>query len=459
MSMQGMGGGPPGGFGPQGGGPGQGPGAQGAPQGYGQPGAPQGAPQGYGPQGAPQGAPQGYGPPGAPQGAPQGYGPQGDLQGAPQGYGPPGGQQGYGPTPGQQGFAPQGPPGYAPAGGMPPKKGKGGLIAVIVILVVLLLGGAGAAVYFLVLGGGFGKSNSKAYSHLPSGCEAVVRLDVGGVLKADAFKKHVLPAIEEQGKGDDDTKKFDAFLKDAGIDPKKDVKDVVLCATNLTGGEPDVVVVIGGEFSSGAIVPAMQKHAKAGELKDPRDVDGLTIVEGKKDPFIVTQASDGAILFGNKLDLIKSAAKAKGGHKEYDLALDKELVAVVTAKAVQKAMSQGGGSNPFAAMMKTAGKFMLSASLSSNTLEARITMGSNADAQEAATGLGAFLELAKAGAAEGGAKGGPEAIGQEIIKSLKLTADGKDVVAKITMAASTVEDLAKEMAKGIREAKKDSLKL
>jgi hypothetical protein len=476
--MQGMGGGAPGGFGPPGGGPGPGApggyGPPGAPGGFAPPGAPQGAPPGYGPPGvptdfgvgptqaappgyAPPGAPPGYGPPGAPPGgAPPGYGPPG----APPGYGPPGAPPGYGPPGAPPGYGPPGaPPGYGAPGAAPAKKGKGGLIALIVILVVVLLGGAGAAVYFLVLGGGFGKSTSKAYSHLPSGCDGVMRLDIAGVLKAEAFKKHVLPAVEEQSKGDEDAKKFDSFLKDTDIDPKKDIKDVVLCATNIGGAEPDIVVVIGGEFSPGTIVPALQKHSKKGELKEPREVDGLNIIEGKNDPFIVTQASDGAILIGNKIELLKSAAKAKGGDKEYGLALDKELVGQVSAKAVKKALSEGGSSNPFAAMLKSAGKVAVTASLATNTLEARITMGSNADAQEAATGLSAFIELAKAGAAEGGAKAGPEAIGQEIIKSLKLSADGKDLVAKITMAASTVEDLAKEMAKGIREAKKDSLKL
>jgi hypothetical protein len=328
-----------------------------------------------------------------------------------------------------------------------------------VILAVVLLGGIGAAVFFLVFEGGFGKSTSKASSHLPSGCEAVVRLDVAGVLKAAAFKKHVLPAIEEQSKGDDDAKKFDSFLKDADIDLKTDVKDVVLCATSIGGSEPDIVVVIGGEFSPGKMIPALEKHAKKGELKEAREVDGLKVVEGKNDPFMLTQASDGAIIFANKIELLKSAAKAKGGDKEYGLALDKELVGQVSAKAVKRAMSEGGGSNPFAAMLKSAGKVALAASLATNTLEARVTMGSNADAQEAATGLGAFIELAKAGAAEGGSKSGPDAIAQEVMKSLKLSADGKDLVAKITLAASTVEDLAKEMAKGIREAKKDSLKL
>jgi hypothetical protein len=455
MSMQGMGGGPPGGFGPQGGGPMQGPGA---PGGYGPP----GAPSGYGPtevggygaqgQGAPPGAPQGYGPPGAPQGygqpgAPQGYG----QPGAPQGYGQPGAPQGYG--------QPGAPQGYGQPGAAPPKKGKGGLIALIVILVVVLLGGVGAAVFFLVLGGGLGTSTSKAYTHLPSGCDAVMRLDVAAVLKADAFKKHVLPALEEQAKSDADSKKFDAFLKDAGIDPKKSIKDVVLCATNLSGSEPNVVVIAGGELSAGAVIPAMQKHAKAGELKEPRDVGGLQVLEGKNEPFMVAQASDGAILFGNKVELLTAAAKAKSGDKEYGLALDKELVGLVAAKAIQKALSEGGGSNPFAAMMKGAGKLTVSVSLGTNVMEARITMGSAAEAQEAATGLGAFVELAKAGAAEGGSKQGPEAIGQDLVKSLKLTAEGKDLVAKITMPASTVEDVAKEMAKGIREAKKDSLKL
>jgi hypothetical protein len=218
-------------------------------------------------------------------------------------------------------------------------------------------------------------------------------------------------------------------------------------------------MVIGGELSPGAIIPAIQKHAKAGELKEPREVDGVKIVEGKNDPFVLAQASDGAIVFGNKLDLVKSAAKAKGGDKEYGLALDKELIAQVSAKAVQRGLSEGGSGNPFLAMMKGAGKATVAASLATNSLEARLAMGSAADAQEAAKGLGAFVDLIKSSGSQGGVKSGPDAIGQEILKSLKLTADGKDLVAKITMQASTVEDLAKEAAKAIREAKKDSFKL
>jgi hypothetical protein len=442
---------PPQGYGPQ----------DPAQQGYGQP----GAPQGYAPQGAPQGAPQqGYGQPGAPQqdfgqpgGTQQGYGAPGAPQ---QGFGPQGGppQQGFGPQggPPQQGFGPQ--QGFAPQGGPAPKKGgKGGLIAIIIVVVVLVLGAGGAGLWF-VLGGGFGgKTASKAHSHLPGGCDAVIRVDIQSVLGAAAFKKHVMPAIEEKGKGSDDAKDFDAFVTDAGIDPKKDIKDFAMCLKGLSKGEPDMVMILGGDFAPGKVVDAMVLHSKKGKLKAPRELDGLKIVEGKEDDFVLGQADDGAILFGNKLDLVKSAARASGDAKEYGIALDKDLIGLVTAKAMQ-GFSEQAGQSPFGSAFKGAGKVSVTASMSANTFEARMTMQDANAATEAATGLGLLVEMAKEGA-KGGAAGSPEAIASEAVKSLKITADGKDLVAKATLPASVVDDAAKELGKAIRDAKKDGMKL
>lgn len=481
MSMQGMGGGQPPGYGPPGGAPGQGPGGygppQGAPPGFGPQGAPQqgfgptdpgqpgftqqGAPPGYGPQGAPQ---QGFGPQGAPA---QGFGPQGapqpgfDPQGAPQqGFGPQGAPpQGYG-QPGMppQGYGPQGAPqpGFAPQAAPPKKGGKGLLIVLIIVGVVLLLGAGGAGLWF-ALGGGFGKSASTAHGHLPKGCEAVLRLDVQSVLKAPAFEKHVLPAIEEKGKGSDDAKDFDAFLETAGIDPKKDIKDFAICLKNLGKGEPDMVFILGGDFSPGKVVDAMVLHAKKGKLKEPRELEGLKVVEAKDDDFILGQADDGAVLFGNKLDLMKSAARATDGGKAYDIALDKDLVGLVTDKAMA-GLTEQAGQSPFGSAFKGAGKVTLEASLSANSVEARMTMPDANAATEAATGINMLVEMAKEGA-KGASSGSPEAMAQDALKELKVSADGKDLVAKVKLPTSVVNDAAKELGKAIRDAKKEGVKL
>jgi hypothetical protein len=405
------GGGPPGGYGPPG-----------APGGYGPP----GAPGGYGPPGAPGG----YGPPGAPGG----YGPPG----APGGYGPPGAPGGYGP-----------PPGLAPS---PKKGGKGLLIAIIVVAVLLVLGG-GAFAAFALFGGG--KTASVAHAHLPASCQVVVRVDLAGLLQVPAVKTHVTPALDAEARKSKDADKMRDFFVSARLNPKEDLKEVVVCAGGITNPKPDVLVVIGGDLVPGKVLDALETHAKKGEFKKPYERDGLRILEDKDGDSFISQASDGAILIASRQELLAGGAKtADHAKKTYALPLDQQIAGVVTAQAVQTLSLAAGAADPqLAAKLRGAGRVQLTASLNKPNLGARMTMPDDGAARELADTLKKVVDLFKAVPAGRGGK--EEKVAQRLVGGARISAEGKDLVVSLDVPQDLVDELAKEIAAGIRKAEKE----
>jgi hypothetical protein len=408
---------------------------------------------GYPPPGGPMGPPPGggYPPPGGPMGPPGGgYPPPGGPMGPPGGgYPPPGGPMGPGGPGGPVGASPIGYGG--PPGGPGPKKkgGSGALIAIVLVVGVLVLvgGGLGIAAALGVFSGG-SKIKSVAHDHLPKGCQAVVRVNIKGLLKTPALKKHVVPALDDSAKESEDADKFALFLIAARLDPKKDLKEMVLCVKNMGADEPTFAAVLGGKLLENGIVDALETQGDKEKFKKAKDVGGLRVIEGKDDPVFITQASDAALVFGNKLGLVKSAAKTGNNHKKlYELPLDEQIVAVITADAVQELSDKAGKQNPLSAAMKGAGRVVLTASLDTGKVTARLGMPDKEAAEELAEAIKSLI------AAVQKTPGGiPDKDAAGLLAKAKIKAVGKELVVSVKIPQKLIEQGAKEVAKGIRRA-------
>jgi hypothetical protein len=313
----------------------------------------------------------------------------------------------------------------------------------------LVLGGGTVGLLFALGIFGGGKEKSVAHEHLPKACQAVVRVDIKGILKTKPVKEHVVPEIEDKAKESKDADKLAKFLITAELDPKKDLKEMVICFTDLDAKEPSFVAVIGGDLKKDGVVNALEKHGKKDEFKAPKEEDGLRVIEAKDEEIFITQSNkDAALLFGNKLELIKKAAKSGDDFKGYDIPLDEQFVGIITEDAVKELSNKAGAQNPLGDKMKNAGRMIVTASLDTGKVEARLGMPDEAAAKELVDGLKGLLDLVKDSP-------GADAEAKEVMSSASIEAKGKEVVVKLTIPKKMIEEGAKEVAKGIRKADED----
>ncbi len=373
--------------------------------------------------------------------------------------GPPGGPGGYPPAgpPGGPGYPPQfggpGMPAQAMTGpGGPPKKGGSGLmIALFAVLGVVVLGGIGVAIWLFV--GGGEHIDSKAHAHLPAGCDAVVRMDVKGLLSVPAVKEHVIPALDEAAKKSEDASSLAAFLITAELDPKKDIDEVVLCLKDIDkGGEPTMLFVVGGHLMERGILTAVERHVKKEKVKETRKEGDLEIIEAKDDKFFLTQASDAAILFSNdeKL-LIKGADKTKEYEETYKIPLDEQVSAIIPEETV-KGLSKQAGALIGGNQLNAVGRIVVSATLEPGQISARLEMPSKSAAKELRDALKTLLDTMKQ--APGG-MGASDPFAAAALNSAKIKTKGNDVIVEIPIPEKLIEEGAKAVAKGIREAEEE----
>lgn len=397
-----------------------------------------------------------------------GYGGGGYGGGGPGGYGgPPAG--GFGPAGGPSILGGGGP---APAGGgygPPKKKGSGGLVALIVVAVLLLGGIVGLMVFLLASKGGVisadpsslpAKQASAAYKHVPQGCDVVVRANVAQMMDVPAVKTHLLPVLEEMqlsAATDPDARDADELLSSAGIDAKKDLKDVAVCVkgVSLPKSQQKVLLVLGGDLRPETVVAAWEKvdrrtaERPAVTRSDGRAVGRARMQDG--DTIIAGQAADAAIVLTNDEGLFAGAVKESSAYQtDYALPVTSEA-SVSVGPAVMRDAVAGGGPNPFLRDLNAITRIVGTASLAEARLELRLGTSS----AQAAKGLldvynlvfGPMLKQQIGGLKE-------KAPGADVLAKAQPRIDGTDFVLSAQGTSADVEAAAKELARILREERK-----
>lgn len=427
--------------------------------------------------------------------APGGFG----MGSPPGGYGSPPGGGGYGPPPGGGGFGGPGPfgsptgpfgstgGGYGanpndgpsilgggpmPAGGgyrPPPKKSNAGLVAAIVVAVILFGGIVALAAVLISKKSGPiiadpaslpPKQPSVAYKHLPSGCDVVMRADVGRMQQVPAVKTHLMPIFEElktDAATDPDAKSIDDLFKQAGIDPQTDLKDFAVCVKGINGPENQqkFLFVIAGDLRPETIVAAWEHVDRRTAEKpnvsksDGRAVGRTRTTEG--DAIIGGQAADGAIVFTNDESLFAGAAKDSAAFQsEYGLPVDAETAVTVGSSVLRQGVSQMGP-NPFLKDVSAITRIVGTASLAQAKVELRMSTSSPKEAKSLVDVynmvIGPMLKQ------EMGAQ--KEKIpGAAVLTSAKPVVDGNDFLLTAQGTPADVEAAVKELARVLREERK-----
>lgn len=295
------------------------------------------------------------------------------------------------------------------------------------------------------------KLSSKALEHLPAGCELTVYADVAKTLALPAAQKELIPALgaAESKSPSEGYQEMQKLLKDANIDPKKDIHSVALCANGVDQDDKQkVVVILGGQFRGDSVASAAPK-------KDPTDViselDGRKLLTGKTKKgktIVLTQAADGAILVGNDRALLESALKTGTAYKsEYALTGDAELGFNVGEGLITRALKGSGRPNPMTSSLKGVSRVSGVLRLGSPSAELRLATASPAEATKMSAGLTELLAMLKKSAATEKSQVGE----LEALATTKIRADGKDVVLEAAWSKEGVEKAAGELAKLIRD--------
>lgn len=318
----------------------------------------------------------------------------------------------------------------------PRKGGKGGLIAAAVGLLVVAGVAIGAYAYWMG-----SRADSTARAHLPSTCEAVVRVDVTSILETKVVQDEILEPLADNTTALEKAGKVSRFVA-AKVNPKSDLKELVLCVTDLGKGKPAFVGILGGSLVEDSVVEALDSHDEGKDFGKPKEVDGRLVIQHEGSGVYVTQSSeDAAILFASDEKLLAEANETSDDWKDYGLPLDEPFSAAVTEKAADQLTKQLNAIPGLS--LKGAGKIDLTASLDPGRIRAEIGVGDQEAAQAFVEAVGSFMALAKLSPI--GPTSSKEA--KQLMRGTKLEAEDGTVEVKVDVPDAIVEGACEDVGK------------
>jgi hypothetical protein len=299
--------------------------------------------------------------------------------------------------------------------------------------------------------------------YVPSDSEAVVVVNVRQILESPFFKKYALEEAKNQIKANKDATNF---FQTAGIDPFKDVHNVVLAGSSFTKSEPKFVIVVHGNFDPDKIHTAITEAAKKeGEDLKFETKDGLRVYEFKsknaKDskPVFGAFANKNTLILTPSADQTVAAAKGTGGKLGSDLASALEKLgkeSVYAAVAITKEMNDALAGNPQMAQFKDKLQYLTAIFDVTNDFKTVVTVQTKDD--QTATKVMMFVSqmVPLLGLM---AQGQQEQLGQainDVVKKIEIKKDAKNAV---SLSLTLTEDMMKQMheARGAAEKEKSEI--
>ena len=190
------------------------------------------------------------------------------------------------------------------------------LTAAMLCSTLLILMGCG--------GGGVSSGGGDAadlISLLPADTNAVMSFNFNKFAQTKYFDEVIKkPSAENTEKNKADFKNYEIFLAETGIDPKKDVHNVVLgfsgSMPNASGSTP--VILAKGNFDKGKIESFGKKSVESGEVTESNH-NGMTLYSGKSDKdrnFAFSVLKAGLVSLGDPAGVKKAIDSFKAGAGE-----------------------------------------------------------------------------------------------------------------------------------------------
>lgn len=322
--------------------------------------------------------------------------------------------------------------GGPPRGGR--KGGKGAIVAAVVGLLVLVGAGIGAYVFWMG-----SRTKSVAREHLPGSCEVVIRVDVESLLEAKAVQKHIVEPIEEKATELENAGEVSRFVA-AKIDPRKHLKELVVCVTDVSQGKPSFVGIMGGSLAQDAVVQALDSHDEDNAFGAPKEHDGRLVIQHKDSGIYITQSTeDAAILFSSDKSRLDDVDGTSGDWKDYELPLGKPISAQVTKKAAESLTKQLNAIPGLS--LSGAGEIEVTGSLEPGRLDADIGLGDPEGAKSFVSAVNSFLSIARLSPI--GPTSSKEA--KQLLGGTKLEADGGTVKVKVKIPDDLVDEACEQI--------------
>ena len=286
---------------------------------------------------------------------------------------------------------------------------------------------------------------TKATSHLPSDCQIVVHVSVTKLVQNPSLGKEVMPLLDQMlampAPKDASWKEFEAFVKDASIDPRKTISDVAICVTEIGSGAKWGMTV-GGTMAPGTIIPAFEKHKPATSKMHQADVSGLEAYVS--DGLSVVQLTDGTVALAGKEDGLARLVPSSDAAAAYKLDPSKEIAFTVTESGMKAALGSGKKApDEFASVRRADGYIDLTAGKSF----VRLACGT----PDAAKKLDALLTLMKDKVQK---EVKDDRFGQsEALSNASSRMEGGDVIIESTVSPAALDKLAASLAAELRKAK------
>jgi hypothetical protein len=291
---------------------------------------------------------------------------------------------------------------------------------------------------------------SRALDHAPPGCDVLIRVDMGRVLALPAAENHLAPVLRDIAEGGETdppaARRTRDILRNAGIDPRRDVADVLVCGANLEGPAKaqKLAVVLAGSLRPETVVPAASGAEGSEALPRHGGRQVLALPSKGGDRLTLGQAADGALVISNDRGLFDAAVEtSRAAEESYRLPSEPAMAVVVAPEY----FARGGDiDGPLSRHRADVRRLTLTASLApgaGSRAELRAAMRDAAAASDLSATASALLESVKR---DGGGLAG------QLLTSAKMRVDGSDLVIDAPWSAAMVDMLAKNAAGSLRDA-------
>ncbi len=287
-------------------------------------------------------------------------------------------------------------------------------------------------------------SPAVAVKYLPKQCEIALHVNIGAILSSAPMKKHVVPALKEAQKHatlQNDKEKFQVFLKESGLDPLKDLKEIAVCLVKIEPNKPPKAsAVVVGNLKPG-LIDTIAKTANKKLV--PAEIAGAKGY--KDDDATVLQLANGTIVAGNDDALIKATVGASNGFGDTFAKLGTDGMQVVIPETmVKKGLSVDG--SPFGLFAtKISGPSTVALNVGTGALALRMQTADEKTAIE----LGGVARTIIGGLPKHVARG-PQAMAIAVLSGATVSNDGASLVVTINVPKDNVDALAQMVAANIR---------
>lgn len=194
-------------------------------------------------------------------------------------------------------------------------------------LLALLLVAIGFAVFVYVR---MIRYERVAALHLPPETTAALRVDLEKVVLYEPFRKHLLPLVDELGNQAEASPRLTRLQRETKIELAVDVRELVLARG---AGAGDWLLIAGGKFARGGVVPGVAKvlGEEGIEVRPSPDGRSLLLPGGSA----LGQADDGAIVIASSERLLGAALPPGDAHRRLGLDLEHPVAFAATAEPLR----------------------------------------------------------------------------------------------------------------------------